>query len=104
MSRPIAPDHAQAGERPAIVPTDDAFLPALPTVFNVPFTDSRGTLRYAGTLLVQPDGQNGLTVPSVALIFQYRALDQRDCLYPPGLFDLATLDQIFAGLDKLTGR
>jgi hypothetical protein len=25
---------------------------------------------FAGTLLVQPDSQNGLTVPSVALVFQ----------------------------------
>jgi mRNA interferase MazF len=101
---PFAPGHAQTGERPAAILTEDAFIPALPTVFIVPFTSSRGTLRFPGTLLVQPDGPNGLTVPSVALVFQLRALDQRDCLYPLGVLDPATLDQIFAELDKLTGR
>ena len=101
---PFAPGHAQAGERPAVILTADAFIPALPTVLIVPFTGSRGALRFPGTVLVQPDGQNGLTLPSVALVFQLRALDNRDCLHPLGVLDPATLDQIFAELDKLTGR
>ena len=92
------------GERPAVILTEDAFIPALPTIFIVPFTSSRGTLRFPGTVFVQPDGQNGLTVPSVALVFQLRALDKRDFLYPLGTLDQASLDQIFAALDKLTGR
>jgi mRNA interferase MazF len=101
---PFAPGHAQAGERPAVIVTDDPFIPALPTVLIVPFTSSRGATRFSGTLLVQPDGQNGLTLPSVALVFQLRALDKRDCLYRLGVLDPATLDQIFAELDALTGR
>lgn len=101
---PFAPGHAQAGERPAVLLTAHAFIPALPTVFSVPFTCSRGTLRFPGAVLVQPDGQNGLSVASVALVFQLRALDKRHCLYPLGVLDPATLDQIFAELDKLTGR
>lgn len=101
---PFAPGHAQTGERPAILLTEDAFIPALPTVFIVPLTSSRGTLRFPGTLLVQLDRQNGLTVPSVALVFQLRTLDKRHCLYSLGVLDTATLDQIFAELDKLTGR
>ena len=93
---PFAPGHAQAGERPALILTDDAFIPSLPTVLIVPFTSARGALRFAGTVLVQPDGHNGLTVPSVSLVFQVRALDKRDCLHRIGLLDRATLDQIFA--------
>ena len=54
---PFMPGHAQAGERPAVIITDDSFIPALPTVLIVPFTGSRGTLRFSGTLLVQSDGQ-----------------------------------------------
>ena len=57
-----------------------------------------------GTLAVQPDGQNGLTVPSVALVFQLISVDQRYCLQRLGVLDAVTLDQIFAELDKLTGR
>lgn len=66
--------------RPAVLVQDDSFLAALPTVLIVPFTGSRSALRFPGTVLVQPDGQNGLTAPSVALVFQTRALDQRSCL------------------------
>jgi hypothetical protein len=33
-----------------------------------------------------------------------RTLDQRSCLKPFGTLDAATLDQIFALLDELTGR
>lgn len=101
---PFAPGHAQTGERPAVILTEDTLIPALPTVFIVPFTSSRRTLRFLGTLLVQPDRQNGLAVPSVALVFQLRALDKGHFLYSLGVLDPAILDQIFAELDKLTGR
>ncbi len=101
---PFAPGHAQAGERPAVILTEDVFIPTLPTIFIVPFTGSHGALRFPGTVLVQPDGQNGLKVLSVALVFQLRALDKGHCLYSLGVLDPATLDQIFAELDKLTGR
>ena len=101
---PFAPGHAQAGQRPAVIVQDNPFNVTLPTVLIVPFTSSRNASRFPGTLLVQADRQNGLAVPSVALVFQIRALDQRQCLRCLGLLDATTLDQIFAELDKLTGR
>ncbi len=101
---PFTAGHAQAGERPALVVQEDAFIATLPTVLVVPFTGTPGATRFAGTLLVQPDGQNGLTMPSVALVFQLSAVDKRNCLKPLGLLDATTLDQILAILDRLTGR
>jgi len=101
---PFGPGHTQAGERPAIIMQEDAFNAALPTVLVVPFTSTQRTIRLPGTLLVQPDNQNGLTVPSVALVFQMSALDQRDCLRYLGTLDQTTLDQVFEILDQLTGR
>jgi mRNA interferase MazF len=101
---PFTPGHAQAGQRPAVIVQDSTFLATLPTVLIVPFTGSQSAVRFPGTVLVQPDGQNGLTVPSVALVFQMRALDKRNCRSRLGVLDAASLDQIFAELDKLTGR
>jgi mRNA interferase MazF len=101
---PFTPGHAQAGVRPAVIVQDDSFLATLPTVLIVPFTGSQRATRFPGTVLVQPDGQNGLSVPSVVLVFQMRVLDQRFCLQRLGTLDATTLDQIFAELDKLTGR
>src|SRR5215207_757329 len=88
---PFGPGHTQAGERPAIILQDDAFNLSLPTVLVVPFTGTQTATRFAGTLLVQPDNQNGLTVPSVALVFQLSAQDKRDCLRRLGVLDQATL-------------
>lgn len=101
---PAVPGHTQAGERPAIILQDESVNVTLPTVLIVPFTSTLRTTRYPGTLLVQPDQQNGLTVPSVALVFQLSALDKQNCLQPLGELDTATLDQVFALLDQLTGR
>jgi mRNA-degrading endonuclease toxin of MazEF toxin-antitoxin module len=52
-------------------------------------------------MLVQPDGRNGLSIPSVALVFQFRALDRADFLRHLGVLDPQTLDQILAALDQL---
>ncbi len=101
---PPAPGHAQAGERPAVILQELAFNNSLPTTLIVPLTSKLAASRFDGTVVVQPDPQNGLTAPSVALVFQMRTLDQRNCLKPMGTIDTATLDQIFDMLDQLTGR
>lgn len=101
---PFAPGHAQAGERPAIIAQADLLIASLPTVLIVPFTSTPGAARFAGTLLVQPDGRNGLTTPSIALVFQLRALDKRDLIQRLGILDAQTLDEVFSLLDQLTGR
>lgn len=66
---PFGPGHTQAGERRAIIVQDDPFNLSLPTVLIVPLTGAQAATRFAGTMVVQPDGQNGLTKPSVALYF-----------------------------------
>ena len=38
----------------------------------MPLTSKLATLRFPATVLIQPDAQNGLSVPSVALVFQMR--------------------------------
>lgn len=74
---PAAPGHAQSGERPAIILQELAFNNSLPTTLIVPLTSKLAASRFDGTLVVQPDQQNGLTAPSAALVFQMRTLDQR---------------------------
>ncbi len=101
---PSVPGHAQAGLRPAVIVQDDKATASLPTLLVIPFTATQAAARFPGTLAVQPDGRNGLMVPSVALVFQLIAVDKRYCLQRLGVLDAATLDQIFAELDKLTGR
>jgi mRNA interferase MazF len=101
---PSVPGHTQVGIRPAVIVQEDQATVRLPTVLIVPFTSAQTALRFPGTLAVQPDGQNGLTIPSVALVFQLTAIDRSNCLLPLGILDAAILDQVFAELDQLMGR
>jgi len=94
---PFTPGHGQAGERPAVIVQDDPFIATLPTVLIVPFTGSRSATRFPGTVLVHPDGQNGLTVPSVALVFQMRALDRLGELTPTQLDEIANAIAVCVG-------
>ena len=100
---PTGSGHAQAGDRPALVVQHDAFTTSLPTILVVPFTGSMAAARFAGTLRVDPDATNGLTTPSIALAFQLRAVDQRDCLLRLGEVDAATLAAVVDLIQDLTG-
>lgn len=67
----------QMGHRPAIVVQTDLTNTDLPTTMIVPFTSNLNAMRFSHTLRIDPSFQNGLTRPSVLLIFQLRAIDKR---------------------------
>jgi mRNA-degrading endonuclease toxin of MazEF toxin-antitoxin module len=100
---PPALGHAQSGDRPALVVQNDAFTASLPTVLVVPFTGNLAAARFGGTLRVDPDGKNGLATPSIALAFQLRAIDQRDCVQRLGEVDAATLAAVIKLIKDLAG-
>lgn len=98
---PFAPGHAQAGDRPALIVQNDEIIALLPTVLIVPFTSSLSAARFPGTLVIPPDGQNGLTVTSVALAFQLRAVDKRDCQQRLGVLAATETESICVTIDQL---
>jgi mRNA-degrading endonuclease toxin of MazEF toxin-antitoxin module len=98
---PSVPGRTQAGERPAVIIHNEPSLTSLPVILAVPFTSQFAATRFAGTLLVQPDGLNGLSMPSVALVFQLGAQDKRNFLYRLGELDSKTLDAILAIVRQL---
>jgi mRNA interferase MazF len=98
---PTVPGHTQAGERPAVIMQNEPFLSKLPTVQIVPFTSQQAATRFPGTLVVRPDGSNGLTVPSVALVFQLAAQDKRNVLNRLGELSAADLERIAELLQQL---
>jgi mRNA interferase MazF len=94
----------QRGRRPAIVWQDTAVFPSLPTVLIIPMTSQTDTLRFGGTLLIQPSGNNGLSVASVALVFQLGACDVRRIHQAMGQLDptdLARVRELACRLQKL---
>jgi mRNA-degrading endonuclease toxin of MazEF toxin-antitoxin module len=66
----------QRGRRPAII-WQDTVVYQLPTILVIPLTTKLDVLRLGGTLQLQPSASNGLSAPSVALVFQLGACDVR---------------------------
>jgi mRNA interferase MazF len=95
------PGRTQAGGRPAVIVHNEPSLRSLPIVLVVPFTSQLAAARFAGTLMVQPDGVNGLSLPSIALVFQLGAQDKRNFAHRLGELDPTTLDAILALVRQL---
>ena len=90
----------QMGRRPVIIFQDTvAFV--TPTVLVIPLTSQLDTLNIPATLLIQPTASNGLRVPSVALVFQLRAIDVRGIEQYVGHLDDPDLQAIQALAKRL---
>lgn len=86
---PESDKREEKGNRPAIaVQTDVANSPML---MIVPVTSSLGALRFAFTVRIEPSEQNGLTLPSVAMVFQLRAIDRKRIIQKIGELELQYL-------------
>lgn len=89
----------QSGRRPALVVSDDS--PGLPTIVVVPLTSQLAALRFPHTLQVEPSPVNGLSVPSVVLLFQVQVVDKRRVLRVVGELDQDHVAQIDARLRNM---
>jgi mRNA-degrading endonuclease toxin of MazEF toxin-antitoxin module len=98
---PVVPGRTQASERPAVIVHNEPSLTSRPIDLAVPFTSQLAAAWFAGTLRGQPDGFNGLSVPSVALVFQLGAQDKRNFLHRLGKLDLPTMDAILVIVRQL---
>ncbi len=92
---------AQAGRRPAIVVQKEK---TLPTVLLIPLTSQQDALRFAGTILIEPDKPNNLRQPSVALVFQLTAVDKNFVKNKLGTISYDKMNEIWMAFDELTGR
>jgi mRNA-degrading endonuclease toxin of MazEF toxin-antitoxin module len=94
----------QRGRRPAVIWQDtDSFH--LPTILTIPLTTKLDSLRFSGTVLIQPSPINGLSAPSAALVFQLGACDVRrigNCLGRLDDADLVALRDLAKRLQKIT--
>ncbi|MGQ9625282.1 MAG: type II toxin-antitoxin system PemK/MazF family toxin [Anaerolineae bacterium] len=93
--------HEQAGRRPAIAVQADVASYNLPTLMRVPITGQLSALRFPYTIRVEPSNVNGLTQPSVLLVFQLRAIDRRRILETIGRLEQNYLDQLDAEMRRL---
>ncbi|MCC5640217.1 type II toxin-antitoxin system PemK/MazF family toxin [Nostoc sp. CHAB 5844] len=92
VSLPDSDKREEKGNRPAIaVQTDIAVSPML---IIVPVTSSLGALRFPYTVRIEPSAINGLTLLSVAMVFQLRAIDPKRIIRNIGELEPEYLVQI----------
>jgi mRNA interferase MazF len=101
---PPANGHEQSGRRPAIVLQDDTYARDVSVVFVIPVTGQPANLRFPATVALQPSDANGLRKPSVALVFQARAIDRKRVGNRIGVIEGPLLAEVYDALDRLTGR
>jgi mRNA interferase MazF len=82
--------HVQRGYRPALVIAD----PTKAIAMVIPITSSLAATRFPYTLPLTPTAENGLTKPSVLLMYQLGAVDKRFLHRNIGRIDAATLERI----------
>ncbi len=95
--------HEQVGTRPALVVHDDSTSDTLSVVMIVPFTSNLKAQRYAHTILVQPTKENGLTVQSVLLVFQLRAIDRHRVTKTIGHLENELIEKVNQEMKGLLG-
>jgi mRNA interferase MazF len=98
---PSSNGHEQAGIRPAIVVQAPQFENRLPTVLIVPLTSRLTAQTSPGTLTIQADADNNLTMTSVALVFQLRAIDKRRLKRRIGRLSAILLAQVHQAMKEL---
>jgi mRNA interferase MazF len=82
--------HEQHDLRPVLV-----FSPSeANVVIIIPCTSNMSSLRYPHTLEIQPSATNGLTIPSIALIFQIRAIDLKRLQHKVGELSSETVKEV----------
>jgi mRNA interferase MazF len=97
------PGKEQFGERPAAVLQVAVATANLSTVVVVPFTSNRQALRFSGSVLVSQTATNGLSVDSVALVSQVRAIDKKRVRRVDGKLAAADMVNIEKGIRELLG-
>jgi len=69
-----------------------------PTLVVVPLTSQLAAARFAHTVRVQPTPGTGLSVESVALVFQITAIDRANVVEQLGAVAEEALDRVLAAI------
>ncbi len=99
VSLPDSNKREEKGNCPAIaVQTDVVNSPML---MIVPVTSSLGALRFPFSVKIEPSEYNGLTLDSVAMVFQMRAIDRKRIIRKIGELEQEFLTQIDAEIWRM---
>lgn len=95
--------HEQVGTRPALVVHDDATNDTLSVIMIVPFTSNLKAQKFPHTILVEPSRENGLSMKSVLLVFQLRAIDRQRITKKIGQLEKELIEKVNQEIKQLLG-
>lgn len=96
---PFSELREQSGRRPAVAVQTD--LAGEPMLMVAPITSNLAALRFAFTVSVEPSPENGLTMPSVVMVFQMRAVDKQRIIRKIGQMSKADMARIDAEIWRM---
>ena len=103
VSLPFLTGREQTGQRPAVVIQEAANAQGSPLVLVVPLPSQLAAGRFPATVQTEPSAENGLALPSLALVFQTRALDRARFARRLGVLSAKDLDRVLLEFRRLTG-
>lgn len=89
----------QSGRRPAVAVQMD--VAGEPMLMVAPITSNLAALRFAFSVRVEPSPENGLTAPSVVMVFQMRAVDKQRIVRQIGRMSRADMTRIDAEIWRM---
>jgi mRNA interferase MazF len=96
VALPDSDKREEKGNRPAIaIQTDGTNSPML---MVIPITSSLAALRFPFSVQIEPSPQNGLTLSSVAMVFQMRAIDRKRIIRKIGALEAEYLAKVDAAI------
>jgi mRNA interferase MazF len=95
--------HEQVGTRPALIVHDNVTSDTLSVIMIVPFTSNSKAQRFPHTILVEPTEENGLTMQSVLLVFQLRAIDRQRITKTIGHLEDELIEKVNQEMKDLLG-
>ena len=94
---PQTDSREQHGTRPVIILTDTKSSVAI----IIPCTSNLQALRLPHTIRIEASKQNGLAMPTIALVLQLRAIDKIRLQKKIGVLEKPTLDDINSMIREL---
>ncbi|GER80854.1 MAG: type II toxin-antitoxin system PemK/MazF family toxin [Anaerolineae bacterium CFX3] len=95
--------HEQVGTRPALVVHENNSSDVISVIMIVPFTSNLKAQKFQYTILIHPTKENGLTLPSVLLVFQLRAIDKQRIGKKIGQLEETTMKKVNQEIKDLLG-
>ena len=96
---PVTDGRKQSGQRPAIAVQTD--VTGEPMLIVAPVTSNLKASRFHFTVKIEPSPENGLTYPSIIMIFQMRAIDKTRMVKQLGRLSQDELNRVDAEIWKM---